>query len=102
MPTPQNVARYRLHVASRIFAAAIGGYALSCAVAVLIALVWPADRAQAVQISTVLSFLLYPAIIVWIFAVRRLRTIWLGLVLATVLCSGVDWLLLHANGRSPL
>ena len=87
-------ARYRWMVASRVLAAVVGGYALTSAATVLLALVWPLPQAQAVLASTMLSFTLYTVVIVWIFAVKRLRTLWLGLFIATAVCAGLSWLLL--------
>lgn len=87
-------ARYRWSVASRVLAAVVGGYALTSAATVLLALVWPLPQAEAVLASTMLSFALYTGVLVWIFAVRRLRTVWLGLVIATAVCAVLSWLLL--------
>ena len=45
-----------------------------------------------------LSFALYTLIIIWIFASQRLRTVWLGLLGATALCTLLSWALLPAGG----
>jgi hypothetical protein len=92
-----EVARYRWMVTSRVLAAVVGGYALTSAATVLFALIWPLPRAEAVAASTLLSFALYASVIVWIFAVRRLRTVWLGLICATAVCLTLCWLLLSAQ-----
>ena len=87
-------ARYRWRVASRVLAAVFGGYAFTSAATVLLALVWPLPKAEAVAAATMLSFALYAVVILWIFAVKRLRTLWLGLVAATAFCAGMSWWLL--------
>ncbi|MFV0278906.1 MAG: DUF3649 domain-containing protein [Parahaliea sp.] len=85
---------YRWLVASRVLAAVLGGYALTSAATVLLALIWPLPQAEAVVASTLLSFTVYTCVIVWIFATRRLRTVWLGLVIATAACAALSWLLM--------
>lgn len=89
-----ETARYRWMIASRVLAAVVGGYALTSAATVLLALVWPLPQAEAVLASTMLSFALYAGILVWIFAVKRLSTVWLGLLAATVFVAAPAWLLL--------
>ena len=71
---------YRLAVASRVAGAFLGGYALISAATVLLALVWPLPKAQAVLSASMLSFALYAGFVIWAFHVRRLRWIW-GVVL---------------------
>lgn len=91
-------ARYRWLVASRVLAAVVGGYALTSAASTLLALLWPLPQAEAVAASTMLSFALDTLIIIWIFASQRLRTVWLGLLGATALCTLLSWALLPAGG----
>ncbi|MBN7796123.1 DUF3649 domain-containing protein [Parahaliea mediterranea] len=89
----QPAFHYRRQVAMRVVAAALGGYTLTSAATVLAALVWPLPRAEAVAAATMLSFALYTAVIVWVFAVRRLRTAWWGLAVATATCASLGYLL---------
>jgi len=92
--TMSESARYRWMVASRILAAAVGGYALTSAATVLVSLLWPMPQAQAVGATTMLSFILYAIIIIWVFAAKNLRRIWATIVTSTVVCSALAWLLL--------
>ncbi|MFT6420441.1 MAG: hypothetical protein ACJAWP_001051 [Porticoccus sp.] len=94
MAALNSTARYRWMVASRVLASVVGGYALTSAATVLLALIWPLPQAEAVAAATMLSFTLYTGVILWIFAVKRLRTLWLGLVIATAFCAGLSWVLL--------
>ncbi|MCR6651379.1 MAG: DUF3649 domain-containing protein [Cellvibrionaceae bacterium] len=94
MPTFTDATLHRWLVASRVLAAAVGGYALTSAATVLLALIWPVPQAQAIVFAALMSFVLYAGVIIWVFAVKHLRTVWLGLTAATVLCSGLAWLLL--------
>lgn len=92
-----ETARYRWKAANRALAAVVGGYALTSAVTVLLALVWPLPQAEAILASTMLSFALYVGVLVWVFAAKRLLTIWLGLLIATAVCAGLSWLLLPGS-----
>ena len=98
MARPAVNAQYRWLVASRVLAAVLGGYALTSAASTLLALLWPLPQAEAVAASAMLSFALYTLIIIWIFASQRLRTVWLGLLSATALCTLLSWALLPAGG----
>ncbi len=67
------------HIASRVLAALIPGFVLTNTAGTFFALLMPGEKALGVVWLTVLSYALYTAIIMWVFAVRRLRTVWLGL-----------------------
>ncbi|MGP1717614.1 MAG: hypothetical protein ACTS9Y_10595 [Methylophilus sp.] len=84
-----KLARYRLMVASRILAAIIGGYALTSALSVLLALLLPVSRSEATLAATMLSFVLYAAVVLWVFAARSVMHIWLWLIGAAL----PSWLL---------
>ncbi|MFT4053336.1 MAG: iron transporter [Novosphingobium sp.] len=86
-------ARYRWAVASRVAGAFLGGYALISATTVVLALVWPLPRGQAVLSATMLSFALYAGFVVWAFHVRRLRWVWAMALCGTALLSATAWLL---------
>ena len=86
-------ARYRWAVASRVVAAFVGGYALMSAATVVIALLWPLPKAQALLTATMLSFALYTVFVLWAFHARDLRWVWGAVVGGTVLLSLAAWLL---------
>lgn len=91
--------RYRLQVASRVVAAAVGGYALASALTVLLALILPLPRAQAVLASTMLGFVWYTVAVIWVFTARSATRAWLLMVLpAAVLAVLCWWLLPSAVG----
>lgn len=77
-------ARYRWAVVSRVAAAVLGGYALTSALTLLLALAWPLPQAQALMASTMLSFTVYTVVVIWVFAARSLIRIWIGLVAGTL------------------
>jgi hypothetical protein len=84
---------YRLGVASRVAAAAFGGYALANAVAIFVSRVLPMPRAEAVLAMTLASFAVYTAAIVFAFAARSARAAWLGLLAPSALLAASTWML---------
>ena len=94
MKSLSPAARYRWQVVSRVLAAVFGGYALISATTVLLALIWPLPQAQALLASTMLSFALYTGVIIWVFAVKKSRTVWLWLIVLTVVSALLSGLLL--------
>ena len=88
----QNIvnAKARWSLASRVLAAAGGGYALTAltTLAASLALTWiGAGRAEAVLTSTMISFLLYTAIVMAVFHARTASRAWIGLIVAAVPCA---------------
>lgn len=70
--------RYRLGVASRVVAAAGGGYVLAAVATGLLAVVLPMPRAEAVMTATLLSFSLYACAVLWVFAAGSALCAWIG------------------------
>lgn len=83
----------RLSVFSRVLAAAFGGYALTSAVSVLLALIWPAPKAQAVLWGGMLSFAIYTTAVIWVFTTRSAKRAWIGMLASAAVCAGLAWLL---------
>ncbi|MFN3984817.1 MAG: DUF3649 domain-containing protein [Rhodocyclaceae bacterium] len=94
MITLSPSARYRWAVFSRVIAAAVGGYALTSAAIVLLALVWPLPRAQAVGAATLVGFAIYAIAVIWVFSTRSAWRAWFGMVLPTVVFALLAWWLL--------
>src|SRR5690606_22760089 len=84
-----NGMKDRWSVASRVAAAALGGYALASACTVLLALLWPLPKAQALLSATMLSFVVYTVAVVWVFATRSVRRAWWGMAMGTVVCGAL-------------
>ena len=89
--------RYRLHVASRVLAA-LACYGLTSLISIVLALVWPIPQAQAVLSSIMLSFAIYAVLIMWVFSVRSLRTVWLAIIIGSALFGLLAWILLPEAG----
>lgn len=95
--SPRRAPGRRWHVAARVLAAALLGYLVTNAVGVIVALSSPAPKPSAVAGTTIASFLLWALIAMWVFSVRRTRTVWLGLLAALVVSGTTAWLLIGAE-----
>ena len=79
------------HVTSRVFAALIPAFLLTNTFGVFLVLALPGERLGAVAFSTLVSFIVYCCIIMWIFSGERLRTVWLGLLAGLLVTGGGAW-----------
>ena len=88
--------RHRARVASRVLAAALGGYAVMALATAVLALLLPrlgGTRAEGVLTASMLSFVCYASAVMWAFATRSATRAWFGLG-ALALCLGAAlWLL---------
>ena len=75
---------------SRIVAALFGGYALA-ALSSVAALALPISKPQAVLTGMLASFAIYAGAVIWVFAVRRARKAWTGLIVVAVPLSLAVW-----------
>lgn len=90
-------AAYRLAVASRALAAAVGGYVLAWFATIVLSLAWPAPKAQAVMWATMISFLVYALAVIWVFATRSAARAWAGMLGASAVLALLAWLLAKAG-----
>ena len=84
--------RYRGGVAARTLAAIGGGYVLTSIASALLAIALPLPRADAVSIATLLSFVIYTCIILWVFATSSALRAWIGVVGCCTALGAVLWL----------
>lgn len=85
-------ASYRLAVASRALAAIIGGYALTALATTALAIFLPLSRSEASMTATLLSFVIYTCVVLWVFATRSATRAWLGIVAPGVALGVLVWL----------
>lgn len=83
---------YRWSVVSRVLAAALGGYTLSTLASIFVARLLPAPRGEAVLTALLLSFALYAAAIIWVFATHSVKRAWLGMLIASAACIALSWM----------
>lgn len=79
----RRAADTRWSLVSRVLAAVLGGYVLTSLVIVTLSLAWPGNPARAVLGASLLGFLLYAGIVIWVFSVRTARRVWWGLLLTS-------------------
>ena len=91
-------ARARLAIAARIALAVFGGYGLAGLATAALALALPMGRTDAASTATMLSFAVYAAAALWMFAARRLVTAALGLLLPALALGGLVWALYGGAG----
>lgn len=76
----REVMNYRLGILSRIIAAVVGGYALATLATLAMAYLLPGEKGPALLTGILLSFLVYGGVIIWVFAWRSVKQVWIGLV----------------------
>lgn len=69
---------YRLAVASRVIAAIIGGYGLATIAILVLTYALPGGKGPGLLMGMVLSFTIYAAAIIWVFAARSAIRAWGG------------------------
>jgi hypothetical protein len=74
----QELAPYRWQVFGRVLIAVFGGYLFALAVGILLTQILPLPRSSLVMSSILASFALYATAIIWVFSVKRFRTLLIG------------------------
>ena len=91
--TPSNAAPAGAHLLSRLLAAVVGGYLLASVLAVFLATVLSAPRAESVLAGMQWSFALHVLAVIWAFSPVSPGRVWLGLLLpAAVMAAASAWL----------
>ena len=90
-------ARAGLRIAARVAAATLGGYAVTAGAAALVAAVLVAaaqlSRSDALIAGSMTAYLLFAFLMLWCFAERRLRRVYLVLLAATLATHGAALLI---------
>lgn len=88
---------YRWAIAARCVAAAVGGFALTSAAAIVLA--WllirtgAMPRVTATAAATLVSFAVWAGIIMWVFTTASLQRVWLNLMVPALALSVLAWML---------
>jgi hypothetical protein len=85
-------------VVMRVVAAACGGYALTYAATACLMLLLPFPKSEAALTATMFSFIIYTGAIIWAFAARTPKKVWLGLLVPAMICAAVALPLARAGG----
>ena len=86
-----------LPLVSRIVAAVLGGYALAALTSVA-TLALPMERGEAVLTGMMLSFIVYAAAVIWVFAASSALRAWAGLLVVSAPLLLVDMGIWRAAG----
>jgi hypothetical protein len=82
-------ASYRLAVASRAIAAILGGYVLTALATFALAAFLPLSPSEASLTATLLSFLIYACVVIWVFATRTAWRAWAGIIAPSLVLGGL-------------
>ncbi|HEY0285713.1 MAG TPA: DUF3649 domain-containing protein [Pseudomonas sp.] len=72
---------WRFAVASRVLAAALGGYLVAALFSVCLAQWLPFSRAESVVLAMTVSFVAWLLVVLWCFACRSAWRAWLGVLM---------------------
>jgi hypothetical protein len=78
-------------VISRVTAAVFGGYGFAAIATVFLSFILPLPRGEAVMAATLLSFAIYVAAVIWVFAARTALRAWLGLAIPAALMAAASY-----------
>lgn len=96
-PAKISRASYRWAVASRAFAAIVGGYIFANVASIFLSAIAPGifgmSKAHAVHAGLTFSFIFYLLIAMWVFAASSAKKAWLWLIGLTLLMGGAAYLL---------
>ncbi len=90
----------RLEVIARTLLAIVGAYAAASLVAATLARVLPGDRAEAALAGTIVSFAVFPAIVMWVFGARRVLPVLVSLVIGCALLAALTYWSITTGGRA--
>jgi hypothetical protein len=91
-------AQYRWSVASRLLAAALGGYVVVTLLHLAFLAVLPWDYYKSLLFASQTGYLYYTGVIIRCFAARTARRAWLGLAVVALPLVLIDaWYLLHRS-----
>lgn len=96
---PQRQGRHRQGVALRTLAAVPLNYGVTSALTMLLARLLPGGPVQASIGATLFSFVIFAVLAMMAFAVRSVRSLWLGMVAVGLAAGAADWLLILWGGR---
>lgn len=84
---------YPLRIISLVLAATIGGYLFTSAAIIFLSAIVPMDKPDAIVASSLFSFAIYTAAVIWVFVVRDSKRAWLGMLIPTLLLGGAGLLI---------
>ena len=98
--TSKNKYHHRKQVTLRVVIAILGGYMLANVASIFLSYLLPMPKSDAVMTGLLLSFAIYAAAIMWVFAVRSFHKAWIGLAVPSLVLGIINLLLLW-TGVAP-
>lgn len=92
-------ANYRWKITWRVMLAIIGGYVLTNQISILLSLLLPIPKSDAVMTALLLSFIVYSVIVIWVFSVSSLKKVLWGMT-GAILSTGVLTALVYFLGAA--
>lgn len=86
-----------LHIVSRVIAAIVGGYVAANLLSVCVSYLLPTSQASGVMTGMLLSFVIYTAVVIWVFAVKTTCQVWIGLLSLCVASTALIFVVLPAG-----
>ncbi len=80
---------YRYQVLCRVLTAAIGGYFLSVLTAIILSYILPTETVHAIAWSSMLFFIIYVAVILWVFSAASWKKAVFGVFGCTLILASV-------------
>lgn len=87
-----SLASKRLELWIRLVTAIVGGYGVAHLITLALVAWLPLEPAQKVQIGFLLVFLIYAAVLIWVFASHSLWRVWRAFLLITLIAGTGLWL----------
>jgi len=78
-------------VTSRVLAAILPGFILTNTFSIVVSFIWPAEKQVAVAWATLLAFLFYTIIIMWVFHTKSLVKVWSVLMASITITGAITW-----------
>lgn len=83
-----------LNIVTRIIAAIGGGYLLANLIVILLSYLLPGPQANNVMTGMLASYPIYAAVMLWVFASKTIRQVWLGLLFSCLACAILIFILI--------
>ncbi|MGX9462696.1 hypothetical protein ACWXWU_15905 [Shewanella sp. A14] len=84
----------RFALISRIMAAIIGGYILTNLLAILLSYLLPMPQSERVLTAMLVSFVIYTAVILWVFTTKTATKAWIGIAIPSLISAACALMLM--------
>lgn len=89
---------HQINVLNRTLVSVLGGAVFSVLLSLVISFLLPIEKMHAVAWSTMLVFITFPAVVMWIFGTQNFKNASLYLFVSVVFLLAACWLLMPVGG----